>query len=574
MPRPFQTNPWHLATLLTEIDNGQIVVPQFQRSFVWDPGDTLKLLVSVSDSYPAGSLLFLKQGGSGPFEFRLVEGVDDSATHRTGADRLVLDGQQRLTSLYQALYSKGEHFFYANLQKLDPENRGSVEEGFFYLPPKRAIEAYGNDTQQFDEHVLPLSVVFSRWKNFDRWMDEYIEHWESKKPGNRAGLRGWLRGVYDSYLKPIYEYEFPVVELDSKTSLDAVCSIFVSVNTTGVQLTTFELLTALLYKVGTRLRDLWETARASYPLIRSFLVDDEPDYLLKVVALMKPPSEGSTLPSCKRSDLLRLTKQDIETYWYPATEYLAQTLSLLKGECGILSRRWLPYISILPPMTAALAFLEHQFRGPERGACKQKLLRWFWCSVFTQRYDTAVDSKSATDVIALRTWFSGGVEPEPVRALAASGFPAQFLREIEKQSNAIYRGVMSLLVRVGAIDFHKQVRISTLDLASEDIEDHHVFPRGYLGNKVPKTSTNCILNRTLIDAQTNKVIRSNAPSAYLQRIQLSGVDARRLEEILKSHLLVEAPESPLLRDDFAAFLDERQRLLGTLIDNVTRPGVV
>ncbi len=570
MPRPFQTNPWPLSTLLTEINNGQIVVPQFQRSFVWDPIDTHKLLVSVSNSYPAGSLLFFKQGGAGVFGARLVEGVDSAGPHLVPPDRLVLDGQQRLTSLYQALCGRGSHLFFIDLKRLDGSRRDSIEDALFYASAKKATETLGSIGEQFERHTMPLLTIFSREQNFDRWSDEYIEHWRAKGSESRKDLRDWLRMLYRQFLKPIYEYEFPVVELDSETPLDAVCNIFVSVNTTGVQLTTFELLTALLYKDGVRLRDLWENARGFNALVRTFLADDEPDYVLKAMSLLRPPPIGSTLPSSKRADLLKLSKSDVESYWYPSVEHIDEALSLLKGECGVLSRRWLPYISILPPMASALAHVKQVYRGPERGVMKQKLLKWYWCSVFAQRYDTAVDSKASTDIVALKSWFAGGNAPEPVRQLSATAFDANLLQDIERQSNAIYRGVICLLVRGGAIDFHKQVKISTLDIASEDIEDHHVFPRGYLGDRFPKNLVNCVLNRTLIDGETNNVIGKNPPSVYLQRVRESGVGEERLRDILVSHRLMTTSAMGLLSDNFAGYLAERRAVFQDAINELTR----
>jgi Protein of unknown function DUF262 len=117
----FQTNPWKLSDLLTRLDGGKIVLPEFQRSFVWKPPDIDLLLTSLVLDYPAGSLLFLRADPSNPLAWRTVEGVDLSADTIT-PDYLVLDGQQRLTSLSVALNGRGEHLFFMDLRLLEDED--------------------------------------------------------------------------------------------------------------------------------------------------------------------------------------------------------------------------------------------------------------------------------------------------------------------------------------------------------------------------------------------------------------------------------------------------------------------
>ena len=105
----FHTIPRSMLQLLADLDSGQLALPDFQRSFVWAPDETRELLVSMIRSFPAGALLLL-QGGSATFKARAVEGTPP-LTGRPSF--LVLDGQQRLTSLYQAIYGVGESRFFS-----------------------------------------------------------------------------------------------------------------------------------------------------------------------------------------------------------------------------------------------------------------------------------------------------------------------------------------------------------------------------------------------------------------------------------------------------------------------------
>ena len=109
------TNPRALKDLLGEIHSRTTVLPDFQRDFVWEPGATQELIVSIANNYPAGSILRVRDAKR-VFACREFEGAPklDGKKHTF----LVLDGQQRMTSLYQAFYGVGEHIYFLELQKL------------------------------------------------------------------------------------------------------------------------------------------------------------------------------------------------------------------------------------------------------------------------------------------------------------------------------------------------------------------------------------------------------------------------------------------------------------------------
>src|SRR4030042_5208525 len=99
------------------IQNREMALPDFQRDFVWDPYATDELIESIISNYPAGTLLRIKSGQQLLFQPRAFEGAPEVIGIKPGY--LILDGQQRLTSLYQAFYGKGEHRYYLNLTGLE-----------------------------------------------------------------------------------------------------------------------------------------------------------------------------------------------------------------------------------------------------------------------------------------------------------------------------------------------------------------------------------------------------------------------------------------------------------------------
>src|SRR5688572_9931696 len=148
------TNPRALKELLGEIHNRSTVLPDFQRDFVWEPGATQELIVSIANNYPAGSILRVRDAKR-VFAAREFEGAP--ALNGVKHTFLVLDGQQRLTSLYQAFFGVGEHLYFLELRKL--MDGADFEEAIFH---ERATTKYAKSLQGFakqsKELMLPLSV--------------------------------------------------------------------------------------------------------------------------------------------------------------------------------------------------------------------------------------------------------------------------------------------------------------------------------------------------------------------------------------------------------------------------------
>src|SRR5687768_10557418 len=127
----FKTNPWDVDQLLSLMDKGKVVLPEFQRSFVWWPSDIDLLLTSLIQDFPAGSLLFLRADATSDLAWRLAEGVEQDGA--SSPDYLVLDGQQRLTSLSLALNGRGDHLFFMDLILVEQDD---VENGIYPLRRK------------------------------------------------------------------------------------------------------------------------------------------------------------------------------------------------------------------------------------------------------------------------------------------------------------------------------------------------------------------------------------------------------------------------------------------------------
>lgn len=191
----FQTNPIDLEQLLKECDRGLIQLPDFQRSWVWDEDRIKSLIASISRAFPVGALMSLDTGGPVNFKPRPVEGAPADARQIT-PQSLLLDGQQRMTSLYQVTLrgkvvetvtpknKRVRRWFYIDIAKaIDPTV--DREEAVIGVPEDRIERsAFGREValdlstpeKEFAELMYPVSQVF----DWDAWQDGFNDHWSGE----------------------------------------------------------------------------------------------------------------------------------------------------------------------------------------------------------------------------------------------------------------------------------------------------------------------------------------------------------------------------------------------------------
>jgi hypothetical protein len=547
------TNPRSLKELLVEIHNRTTVLPDFQRDFVWEPGATQELIVSIANNYPAGSILRVRDSKR-VFSAREFECAPALNGHKHTF--LVLDGQQRLTSLYQAFYGVGDHRYYLNLQKLI--DGAEFEEAIFHMrATTKWVKAHDDLGTQAAELLLPLAVLKDGVGGFLQWMIHVTNPMPLEQ---RSRVLNALTELNERWMKTVDEYRFPVVTLADSTEPAALCTIFETLNRTGVKLSAFELLTARFWPQNINLRALWDQARTDYPVIQDFEVD--PYYVLQSISLA-----CRTAPSCKRTDVLNLSSDDINNWWHKVVQCLAYGIEILRDDCHVMLPKWVPYQTMFAPLAAVLARIGGS-KSAQAGAQREKLKRWFWCGVFGAAYENAPNSQSAKDVAGLVAWLGGGPPPATVSSFH---FDPKALRDVTPRQRSIYKGTICLILGTGtgARDFHTQAVISAKLMSDWGIDDHHIFPAAYLEKRGVSSARlrDCVLNRTLIDRTTNQMISDRAPSDYLNEIR--NTPGFPFETILRSHCLPAAADSPLLRDEYEEFLTWRQAQLWSEIQRVT-----
>lgn len=572
----FSTAEPMLHEMLEQIHRGAVQLPDFQRGWVWDDDHIRALIASVSVSYPIGAVMLMQTGGDGArFKPRLVEGVE-LPPPLPSPDRLILDGQQRMTSLYMALRSgrpvptrnekkqEFERVYYLNMAGcLDPEM--DRQEAVISLPPDRMLRSdfarrvdldVSTAEQEFAHGLFPLDLVFDATR-CAKWKGDFRKHFgyspEKMVQLDRFDAEVWLR---------FHQYKIPVIELMRETPKEAVCQVFEKVNTGGVVLSVFELLTATFAadEFVPGLRQDWEIRAKRLAEKETLTYVTDTDFLTSVTLLStyKRSLAKKGAVGCKRKDILKLTLDEYRENADAIEQGLMAAARLLVREC-IFEAKNIPYTTQLIPLAAICAVLGPRF---EQDAVKQKLVQWYWCGVFGELYGGANEARYAMDVQDAIRWLDGGEEPRSIRD---ANFAPTRLLTLQTRLSAAYKGIMAQLIRVGAHDFLSgdQIVVTTyFDLA---VEIHHIFPAAYCKRlKLDEARWNSIVNKAPLTAKTNRILAGNAPSKYLDSIGRNHrVSRERLDPILKSHLIL--PEQ-LRGDDFENFIRTRATALLDMIE--------
>jgi len=545
-PDEFETHPRRLMKMLEDLHSGQLALPDFQRSFVWSPDATRELIVSMMRTFPAGALLFLRGGGAA-FKARPAE---EAPALRADPLELVLDGQQRLTSLYQALFGVGASRFFLDIGALF--SGADVNDAVRVFSAERA-SALESLEAQANALVMPLASV--RGSGASDWRDEVIEH---RDDDDHRRVRSILKEVEQAFIRPLADYAFPVTVLPQSTELEAVCTIFETLNRTGKPLTPFELISARAFAGGHSLRDLWGAAVEAHPILADF--DVEPYYVLQVIALRLGAS-------CQRRDVLSLDATDIAREWDAACADTASAVQLLRNQCGVLVSKWLPYRPMLIPLAAAWRTVDSA-SGPERGARRAKLKRWFWCACFKGEYESSSATLAERDTPVLRAWLTGGNEPP---AVASFEWDPSEWRRVTVRQKGLYRATIALMLTEQPRDFYTGGPLTQDVIEASKVDDHHVFPRGYLKEIGRPNEVDSVLNHCLIDRETNSSIGKKPPLQYLAEIRSALGDD--LDGVLASHRLPTGERSPLEGGDFDEFLSWRlEELADALVEHTGQLG--
>ncbi len=572
-----------LNEILRQVDEGRIQLPDFQRGWIWDDNRIKGLLASIAKSFPIGAIMLLETGNEAvKFKPKPIEGAVNCTV--INPEYLVLDGQQRITSLYQTIVTNQivttrdeknyeiRRWYYIDMKKaMDPSF--DLEEALISVNEKKQItENIGRDI------VLDLSEEEFEYKNlmypvcmideYSIWRKKYNKYWNH----DPEKIEFWDE-FEEKIVNSFNNYMLPVIILKKENTKEAVCQVFEKVNTGGVSLTVFELLTATFAVEEFDLKHSWIAIKEDFKQYKLLSNTQNTDLIQSLTLLAKyrervsllisnPENKEIPVVSGKRKDMLnlrldeyKLCASDIKNGYIKAAMILA--------EHHFYSARDLPYNTQLIPLAAILAILGNQI---DIAGNKKKLMRWFWCGVFGELYGSANETRYALDLPQVVDWIlSDGPEP---KTIYDSNFNPSRLYTLRTRNSAAYKGIYALLLGEGLRDWLSNSQIDIKIYFSNSIDIHHIFPVAWcLKNEIPSEQYNCIINKTPLSSGTNKFMSGDAPSKYLERLTKKiGVSEQEFDLILRSHLL---DPDYLWKDDFTGFLNNREELILGCIEKVT-----
>ncbi|MGL6196270.1 MAG: GmrSD restriction endonuclease domain-containing protein [Thermoguttaceae bacterium] len=570
----FKTNDTDISEILQNISKGTIQLPEFQRDWTWDDERIRGLIGSVIDSYPVGALTFMQFGGDAKFKYRVIAGCAEVPKDKK-PESLILDGQQRLTALYNVLLSKKatqtkteknkkiERFYYLDIEKFLDHNCDTTE-AIISVPENRIIrENIGNRDiildvssreKEFERHLLPLNLVFDS-DGFREWERGYQSF-----HNNQKDILSQLDQVYKKVIQILLGYKVPVITLTKEVSKAAVCQVFEKVNTGGVTLTMFELVVASFAADEVDLRKEWQlhysTMSKDIPILSDF--EEKSENFLIAVILFSRHKKNPKLSTFKRKDILELSVDDFKQNAESIVVGFRKAANFLREE-RIFTPKELPYIGQLIPLAVLFAILGKRM---EDKVVKDKLSHWLWCGIFGELYGTSSESRFAKDITGFLDWINGGDAPDTVRQAIFS--PTRLL-ELRTRTNVPYKGITALILKNGAKDFVSGSKIDETWYTNDNVDIHHIFPKAWCKDRIQETKWDSVINKTPLSSRSNReIIRGDAPSKYIGRIVAGGHVKSDMEinELLATHLI---DIKSMRVDDFDVFFIKRAKSLLDLI---------
>ena len=419
---------------------------------------------------------------------------------------------------------------------------------------------------EYRQHMMPSESLMNPME----WMLGYFGYWQKESPEWNA--IEFFKKFEITVLSQFNDYQLPVINLEKDTPKEAVCTVFEKVNTGGVTLSVFELATASFAADAESfsLRDDWAARRQrlhNYP--GGVLQGIGGDSFLQAVALLKTQEErksaieGGVSPGqapaigCRRRDILNLNLGDYQRWADKVESGFIEAAKFLRSQY-IFGRNNVPYFTQLVPLAALYVELGNEL-DPHNAI--ERLERWFWSGVFGEIYGGTTETQFALDLPQVTAYIRGGPQPGVIEQ---ANFIPERLLTLRTRNSAAYKGLYALQMKMGTKDWRTGGSLSLATYDNENIDIHHIFPKSWCERTLPRIPSrlyNSVVNKTPIDAKTNRIIGGRAPSSYLGRLK-QDISPDLLDSVLGAHWL---EPNHLRMDDFASFFVARGESMLSLI---------
>ena len=515
------------SDLISEIQKGIIKIPKFQREFVWSIDKTAKLLDSILKGYPIGTFI-LWQTDERINDIKNVGNLEIPPTPEGNKVQYVLDGQQRITSLYAA-------YLGAKIQKIGEKKVTDYN---------NIVVNLDKDINQNDNQVISAEPTGEKYLS----LNNVLNFTFSKAKALSDTFTEDELELIDSYSTAFKTYEFSTVVL-RKEDIDSAIEVFTRINTGGQTLTLFEIMAAKTYDEQ-QIFDM----QAKWGAFIEELKDIKYEGISSTVVLSVLSLVLSRTKECKRKTILTLNKQDIIDTWESVISALKNSIDYFRTTYRIPVSQLLPYDSLLVPFSY---FFYHNKDKPQ-GQQRKYLEEFFWRMSLSFRYSSSAESRLAQDIKRIDKILNNNERPDYNDIKIYIESPEALIDTNFSAGNSYCKAVLCLLAYQEPKDFQDNGKVildnSWLKVANSK-NYHHFFPKAYLKNKTPLNS-NSLVNITFVSDQLNKrKIGAKSPSTYIGDFQ---DENPAINTALDSHL-IDLNGYGIESDDYAVFLQARAK---------------
>jgi len=523
-------NHYKYRELIGDIEKGQIKIPQFQREFVWDLKGSAKLLDSIFKNYPIGTFIFWRTND----RLRSIRNIGNLNLPEPRDGEFityVLDGQQRITSLFASL--KGVKI------KREAKHEADYSKIYIDLMASEDESVVVTDTENLEDGTF-ISIKDLIKQDFDL-LATYSKE---------------MREVIQHYRSTLESYDFAVVEVKD-AAIDVATDIFTRINVGGRSLSLFEIMVA-----------------------KTFDNQKEFDLATKYVELLTAlmPCHYETISAatvlqtlsiiykkdCTRKEILKIPKDDFIEMWGPTVDAIKSAIDYFRSYFRIPVSRLLPYNALIVP------FSYYFFKENKKptGEAQKRMEDFFWRVSLGARYSSGVESKLASDIEKIDKFIAG----EPVKYEWAINTTPQFIEDngFFRTCRSYIKAILSIYASLTPLSFDDNAKVtidnSWLKIATSK-NYHHFFPKAYLKKNKKDLDDfyiNHVANITIVDDYLNKnKIKAKAPSRYIKEFAKDNSD---IQKALRTHLIGDPEEFGIWTDDYDIFFEKRLELISAELE--------
>jgi hypothetical protein len=565
-----------------KLQNGEIKLPRFQRHQAWDKRRITSLLETITYNLPLGITLLLEVDEE-KFISRYLETAPQTGVK---VNEHLLDGQQRLTSLWRSMHNNYENeTFFIYIPEFDHEDDGINNEnmmtycqGRWFKKNKKYPLWADSPSACFKKGLIPMNLLKPTdiRSEIDNWINEAVANLEPKdnqdsefinkyKKFNEAKTK--LDKTITQLREIINHYNLPFLALPSNTPKDIALRVFINMNTNTKPLSLYDVIVAEIESVkGVSLHDLQNSLNENHPKIAGYFKLEQ--LILATSALLQDKVPNN-------SGMLEMSKELMVENWNYLEDGLNKMTDFLANE-GVYSRQILPTNAVLAVVAALYKYIPESL--DDRGKAEILLKKYIWSAFFTDRYENSAASRAFKDFVNLKniilksskedgSFYREDDVPALNRDLHAIS-DIDFLSKTgwPKGENIRARAIMCVASKLGSYDFSDGHKLTQDNLENRDY--HHIFPKAILNEL--DINPNLALNCAIITSSTNKSLGAKAPLNYIKerynifdeetinvRLQSHLIPTRRLTEIEE----YKDSDGNYLKKQFEMFIKERAALI-------------